>query len=92
MKKRYTFKKINPKIVLYIIAIFIFLNLLILINNSSFLISEKTISKATVDGEIYDLTKNSQYYHCRYWTGRSVINVQYYVTAVKQCPFTYKLN
>ena len=91
MKK--SFKKINTKIVLYAIGAFIFVNLLLLINNNSFLISEKHVKTIQFKGmQPSTLSSNMQYFDCKYWTGRSVISVRYYVSAVRQCPFMYKLD
>ena len=91
MKK--SFKKINPKIILYAIGVIIIVNLLLLINNNSFLISEKHVKTIQFEGmQPTALSSNMQYFDCKYWTGRSVISVRYYVSAVRQCPFIYKLN
>ncbi len=91
MKK--TFKKISPKIVIYLIGVFILINLILLINNSSFLISEKHVKTIQFEGmQPSTMPINMQYYDCKYWTGRSVISTKYYITDVRQCPFIYKYN
>ena len=80
------------KLFIYSISFIIFLNLLLLISSKSFLISEKEIKQGTTtDSKIIYLPDSMQYYNCKYWTGRSIIKVQFYTSAVAQCPFIYDL-
>ena len=70
----------------------IFINLLLLITNKSFLISEVLITEIEFEGGVVSkLNSNQQYYSCNYWTGRSIITAEFYASAVKQCPFIYDL-
>lgn len=77
-----------------ILGIVILLNLFLLITNTGVLINEEKITRGetlnlkTRYFEIQDLDVNDQYHICKYWTGRSVITKNFYVTKVPQCPFT----
>ena len=76
------------------IFLLLFLDLLILISGSRILIYEKKINK----GEIYiieeygNLGEGSSSLHCKYFTGRSIIDIAYYYApnnffGKDSCPF-----
>ena len=85
-------KKYKKQILISIAAIVV-LNLLLLITNNGFLIYEKHIKEARImdTNKKLKIPEEMQTYHCRYWTGRSVVVQEFYVSAVPQCPFIYKL-
>ena len=85
-------KKYKKQILIAVFAIIV-LNLLLLVTNNGFLIYEKHIKEAAIKdtNKTLKIPEDMQWYHCRYWTGRSVIVQEFYVSAVPQCPFIYKL-
>ena len=80
------------KVGIFFVTIVILINILLLITNKSFLISEVLITEIKFEGGLVSkLNSNQQYYSCSYWTGRSTITAEFYASAVKQCPFIYDL-
>ena len=80
------------KVGIFFVTIVILINILLLITNKSFLISEVLITEIKFEGGLVSkLNSNQQYYSCNYWTGRSTITAEFYASAVKQCPFIYAL-